>query len=280
MTAADFYLGRGEDARWIGSLSHHADPTALASIPHGPDILNAVSASAFACAVDSLLADAQAGDVHSPGDGWPWRWPDSALTGWCYAFDTGRVWISYFGRAWFVCPAVDRDDFDTVLDGLRRSSTDGPRADFPAQHSSRPSTSDRPQFTSSREISFWELHGLLEQAARDTRDPDTALCGWTEMEPPELFIGDEPYSLLAHVLHALGVRGAKVHALGINDRAPSQVFARLGCRLTRNARELADEFWFWELREEWWADLLADHARPTYPQDLDAHPMPAKVATV
>ncbi|MCP2243304.1 hypothetical protein [Lentzea aerocolonigenes] len=121
-----------------------------------------------------------------------------------------------------------------------------------------------------REIGFCELHALLEQAARDTGDLDTSLPPWSEQEPSELFVDDQPFSLLANVLNSLGVTAAKVHRLKINGDHPSHVFSRLDFRLTRNASKLADDFWIWELRAELWADLLADHARPAYPDDPDA----------
>ncbi|WP_086667525.1 hypothetical protein [Lentzea kentuckyensis] len=268
MTAADFYLGRGPSARWIGSLCQLADPAELATAPAGHTLLAATSELDFARAAAALLL--QGGSVHHLADGWPWSWQDSSLTGWCYAFDAGRVWVSYFGRVWFPCPCPDHEDFDTVIDKLRRSSADGPRATFPAQQQRSSAVDSQVDVANGRAIGFWELHSLMEQAARDTGNLDTAL--FVEVDSPCLFVDDEPDSLLAYVLRRLGATAAKVHALGINDREPSHVFARLGFQLTRNARALADDFWCWELRAEWWADLLADHSRPIYPRDPDAVP--------
>ena len=136
MTAADFYLGRGPSARWIGSLRPQADPAELAVTPPGRILLAATASPDYARAVEDLLAlpaVIQNGGGSRPADGWPWSWPDSSLTGWCYAFDTAGVWISYFGRAWFTCPLLTHTDFDEAVDRLRRSSSDGPRATFPPQ---------------------------------------------------------------------------------------------------------------------------------------------------
>jgi hypothetical protein len=35
-----------------------------------------------------------------PEVGWPWPWEDSNTTDYAYAWDEGRVWITYFGHGW------------------------------------------------------------------------------------------------------------------------------------------------------------------------------------
>jgi hypothetical protein len=103
---ADFYLDTGPHARWLGSLSEHGHPSALAAL--APSVPAAATAGAFAAAVTALLADHRADEVGfaaapaRPGDrtGWPWLANDSG--GWhAYTFVDGRVQASTRGGPWF-----------------------------------------------------------------------------------------------------------------------------------------------------------------------------------
>lgn len=42
--------------------------------------------------MQTVWEDTGIGDAFHPADGWPWSWPDSAMTDWVYAFDDGHVW--------------------------------------------------------------------------------------------------------------------------------------------------------------------------------------------
>lgn len=79
-TKADFYVGAGTDAEWIGSISYDGYPDGA---PIGA--LAAVSEASFRRAVEDLLADP---DVLStrPEEGWPWPWEDSSTTDYAYAW--------------------------------------------------------------------------------------------------------------------------------------------------------------------------------------------------
>ena len=105
-TRADFYVGRGKDAEWLGSIAWDGYPGGL----EAPQLLAATGEPHFREEVASLLAKRDDGTV--PGDGWPWPWKDSQTTDYAYAFDDGKVWASGFGRDWLAADGPEPDDGD------------------------------------------------------------------------------------------------------------------------------------------------------------------------
>jgi hypothetical protein len=106
-TRADFYIGRGPGAEWLGSVAWDAYPSGLPS-----ELLAATSEDEFRARVAEL---ASRDDWTSPSDGWPWPWNDSHTTDYAYAFDGGAVWAASFGHGWF--PATgDEPDEDSEAD--------------------------------------------------------------------------------------------------------------------------------------------------------------------
>jgi hypothetical protein len=98
-TRADFYIGRGADAEWIGS-------TAWDGYPDGFEKLFEIkTVEAFRSYFTSMRRD----DKTTPEMGWPWPWDDSRTTDYAYAFDAGEVWISCFGRGY-----VTRAEYDAL----------------------------------------------------------------------------------------------------------------------------------------------------------------------
>lgn len=93
-TRADFYIGRGEHAEWLGSIAWDGYPE---GIPQ--NIKEAVDANSFRLNVTDFLVARE--DATLPEDGWPWPWNDSQTTDYAYAFDKGQVWASCFGYEWF-----------------------------------------------------------------------------------------------------------------------------------------------------------------------------------
>jgi len=93
-TRADFYVGRGEDAEWLGSI-------AWDGYPSGTDdgLLSAASEKQFRHHLARFLSTRD--DATLPEMGWPWPWETSHTTDFAYAFDDGRVWGSSFGAPWF-----------------------------------------------------------------------------------------------------------------------------------------------------------------------------------
>lgn len=104
-TRADFYVGRGTDAEWLGSIAWDGYPEGIPSV-----ILASDEKSGYRHAVLHFLNGETGSTV--PEQGWPWPWDDSRTTDYAYAFDGGEVYCSYFGCPW--SPAVEwlSDDFE------------------------------------------------------------------------------------------------------------------------------------------------------------------------
>ncbi len=93
-TRSDYWIGRGLEAEWLGSLGWDGHPESV-----DPAVLKATDEQSFRAAVKSMLTESD--DGTTPEMGWAWPWADSCLTDYAYAFDNGRVWASCFGHTWF-----------------------------------------------------------------------------------------------------------------------------------------------------------------------------------
>lgn len=104
-TRADFYVGRGQDAEWLGSIAWDGYPDGLPE-----EILAITDETAYRAAVALFLKERDDGTV--PEMGWPWPWTDSRTTDYAYAIDGERVWASCFGYEWFdpTQPQPEDDD--------------------------------------------------------------------------------------------------------------------------------------------------------------------------
>jgi hypothetical protein len=115
-TRADFYIGRGKDAEWIGSVGMDGYPTGLTTgdsaeeSPSDVPILIAKTDADFRKAVADLIAARRHGT--KPEQGWPWPWDDSRTTDYAYAFDGGQVWGSMFGHSWWKANEAQPDGDD------------------------------------------------------------------------------------------------------------------------------------------------------------------------
>lgn len=101
-TRADFYVGRGPQAEWLGSIALDGYPSGVAHerYPAGQRLLRSLTEAEFRENLSAFFAE-KFGQVTKPEQGWPWPWEDSRLTDYAYAFDGGKVWASSFGREWF-----------------------------------------------------------------------------------------------------------------------------------------------------------------------------------
>lgn len=118
-TRADFYMGRGENAEWLGSIAWDGDDLA-------PSIRKAKNQHEFREAVSKFLTSRD--DSTLPEMGWPWPWNDSRTTDYAYAFDKRKVWASNYGKGWH--------SPETVNDGADEFEIkDGPRCAFPDMQS-------------------------------------------------------------------------------------------------------------------------------------------------
>lgn len=95
-TRADFYIGRGQQAEWLGSVAwdgyqwHEED---------GP-LMQAKTPDEFRETVASIAK--QRDDFTSPADGWPWPWDDSRTTDYAYVLHDGKVTAYIFGGEAFL----------------------------------------------------------------------------------------------------------------------------------------------------------------------------------
>lgn len=103
-TRADFYVGRGAEAEWLGSIAWDGYPDGI-----GTTVLGATTEAQYREAVSAFLARE---DGTTPDMGWPWPWDDSNTTDYAYAFDADRVWACGFGSGWFR-PFVDDEPEDS-----------------------------------------------------------------------------------------------------------------------------------------------------------------------
>lgn len=132
-TRADFYVGRGPDAEWIGSIGWDGYPDGIASA-----VLNAVRPKQFRAAVERFFAGRE--DVTRPADGWPWPWDDSCTTDYAYAFDAGKVYVSRFGSKWVRPRTALKKDWEPTETGAefpdmeREESHDLREAQWPHRH--------------------------------------------------------------------------------------------------------------------------------------------------
>lgn len=96
-TRADFYVGEGPDAEWLGSIAFDGDPSG-----EPRPLLDAHDEITYRHLVD-LILDKNAEDATRPEQGWPWPWDTSAGTDHAYAWmaDGGHVLASHFGSAWY-----------------------------------------------------------------------------------------------------------------------------------------------------------------------------------
>lgn len=83
-TRADFYVGRGLDAEWIGSIAWDGYDIS------GFKIEQSKTAKTFRKRVAAFLASRN--DATLPEQGWPWPWDDSGTTDEVWAFDNGVLW--------------------------------------------------------------------------------------------------------------------------------------------------------------------------------------------
>lgn len=93
-TRADFYVGRGLTAEWVGSVVWDGYPDALPS-----KLAKAESEEVFRKEAMKFLK--ARGDAILPEHGWPWSWDDSSGTTYSYAFEKEQVWACAYGSSWW-----------------------------------------------------------------------------------------------------------------------------------------------------------------------------------
>ena len=96
MKTADFYIGLGEDAEWLGSLSADGTPAELDAVNlFGPTADGELYTEAtFREIVAATLAKAVEADRgYDANDPWPWPYPSSHGTDYVYVFVNGTIHV-------------------------------------------------------------------------------------------------------------------------------------------------------------------------------------------
>ena len=87
-TRADFYVGKGKDAEWIGSIAMDGYRDGIAGY-----ILKAKNETVYRKAVETFLKSRD--DARFPDQGWPWPWDDSGTSDCSYWFFDGQCWDAH-----------------------------------------------------------------------------------------------------------------------------------------------------------------------------------------
>ncbi len=123
-TRADFYVGKGKDAEWLGSIAWDGYREGISE-----SILAATSEQFYRKAVADFLAERN--DGTTPDMGWPWPWDDSGTTDCSYWFFDGKVWDAT-GRPEIYTPcteeAPDQDEDEDAYEAWREGKE---RVEFP-----------------------------------------------------------------------------------------------------------------------------------------------------
>lgn len=101
-TRADFYVGRGKDAEWIGSIAWDGYQSGIDA-----DVLQATSEADYRTAVTGFFYGRE--DVTRPEQGWPWPWDNSHTSDCAYAFDGDKVWHA-LGSRWHAADVPETDE--------------------------------------------------------------------------------------------------------------------------------------------------------------------------
>lgn len=118
-TRADFYVGKGKDAEWLGSIGWDGG-----EIPK--KLRKATTEEEFRKRLAKFVASRD--DWTSPEDGWPWPWKDSTITDEVWAFADGQVWRAngYPVPIWFdpaeeIPSKEDESEYSTWFDAHDRA---------------------------------------------------------------------------------------------------------------------------------------------------------------
>jgi len=94
VTKADFYVGYGKSAWWLGSIRKDGMPDRIKD-----DIIYSVTKAQYERRVKAMLIKKT--DSILPGDGWPWLWDDSKMTDFSYFYFNEKVHASFMGGILF-----------------------------------------------------------------------------------------------------------------------------------------------------------------------------------
>lgn len=91
-TRADFYVGRGKSAEWIGSVAYDG-------MDLEDEVRDASDEATYRLKVGKELDSRE--DSTLPEQGWPCPWNDSNTSDYSYAFEDGVVWVANGQHPWY-----------------------------------------------------------------------------------------------------------------------------------------------------------------------------------
>ena len=91
-TRADYYIGKGKDAEWLGSTAFDGYPDGHGVVQTNLAVFQSTTVEDWRAGIGTMLRDRDDGTF--PEHGWPWPWDDSGTTDYAYTFDEGAVWVS------------------------------------------------------------------------------------------------------------------------------------------------------------------------------------------
>ena len=139
-TRADFYVGKGKEAEWLGSIAWDGDEV-------GNQILECTSSEAFRHAVQCFLESRD--DATFPKNGWPWPWDDSKLTDRSYWHFDGRTFEDVgYENHYYVQRSEARPDEDNDETAYQAWLDTHEEIDFP-------------DMSAKKNVTFGERSGLI-----------------------------------------------------------------------------------------------------------------------
>lgn len=151
-TRADFYVGRGAQAEWLGSIAFDGHDENF------KDLLAAKSEIEFRQIVEKRLRE---DDATLPAQGWPWPWEDSHTTDFAYAWDEGKAWATCFGHGWRTLDDIERHE-----EAYRRWEAADDGSDEPECWSDSKASTVFPDMTSRAAVTHGPRSGLIVMIRR------------------------------------------------------------------------------------------------------------------
>ncbi|VBB05584.1 Hypothetical protein LUCI_0794 [Lucifera butyrica] len=94
-TKADFFVGTGRDAKYLGSIRWDGYPEGI-----DPKILRSRTQKGFEKNVKKFLANREDGTLTNQGESWTWE-ESIQIIDYAYCFVNNQVMASYFGDTLF-----------------------------------------------------------------------------------------------------------------------------------------------------------------------------------
>lgn len=151
-TRADYYIGRGEAAEWLGSSGYDGYPSGQDS-----SLLTASTEEAYRSAVEDRIGE---DDGTHPDQGWPWPWPSSHTTDYAYMFEDGDVWVSCFGHEWIrYSEWIEWSAAESAWEEWSENDDGGPGPEKPRELYDK--AAEVPDMSSRKSVAFGKRSGVI-----------------------------------------------------------------------------------------------------------------------